>query len=53
MNPVDHPHGEAKAAPHGAAPVSPWGVQSKGFDATQQAHASHDRARPAPRGMKG
>jgi len=31
MNPIDHPHGGGEAARGGAAPVSPWGVQSKGF----------------------
>jgi large subunit ribosomal protein L2 len=32
MNPIDHPHGggEGRTA-SGQPPVSPWGVQTKGF----------------------
>src|SRR4029079_7524999 len=32
MNPIDHPHGGGEGRPAAAQPpVSPWGVQSKGY----------------------
>jgi large subunit ribosomal protein L2 len=36
MNPIDHPHGAAKAAPGGRHPVTPWGKPTKGEDRTNK-----------------
>jgi large subunit ribosomal protein L2 len=52
----DRPSARRRRRPHrgGAAPGFAVGRAEQGLqDATQQAHAGHDRARPAPRRMKG
>jgi large subunit ribosomal protein L2 len=53
MNPVDHPHGggEGKTAA-GMNPVSPWGVQTKGFRTRSIKRTDNMRISRRPRGVR-
>jgi large subunit ribosomal protein L2 len=53
MNPVDHPHGggEGRTAA-GMNPVSPWGVQTKGFRTRNNKRTDNMRISRRPRGVR-
>ena len=53
MNPVDHPHGggEGRTAA-GMNPVSPWGVQTKGFRTRNNKRTDNMRVSRRPRGVR-
>lgn len=53
MNPVDHPHGggEGRTAA-GMNPVSPWGVQTKGFRTRSIKRTDNMRISRRPRGVR-
>ncbi|MEO1956803.1 MAG: 50S ribosomal protein L2 [Methylophilaceae bacterium] len=53
MNPVDHPHGggEGRTAA-GMHPVSPWGVQTKGFRTRNNKRTDNMRISRRPRGVR-
>lgn len=53
MNPVDHPHGggEGRTAA-GMNPVSPWGVQTKGYRTRNNKRTDNMRISRRPRGVR-
>ncbi len=53
MNPVDHPHGggEGRTAA-GMNPVSPWGVQTKGYRTRNNKRTDNMRVSRRPRGVR-
>lgn len=53
MNPVDHPHGggEGRTAA-GMNPVSPWGVQTKGYRTRNNKRTDNMRVSRRPRGAR-
>jgi len=53
MNPVDHPHGggEGRTAA-GMAPVSPWGVKTKGYRTRSVKRTDNMRISRRPRGVR-
>lgn len=53
MNPIDHPHGggEGRTAA-GMNPVSPWGVQTKGYRTRNNKRTDNMRVSRRPRGVR-